>query len=158
MEGAGLQRPRRLEGVPGPRAILRGKGDEGPGVGAGHTRELTFQGGRLASPGPQFLRPPCSRPALLLIPNPFPCSSCILVHLCSASLANTCPGRGRGRGGVLQVPPPYHHHPVLGPSHSLTEGKGPRDRSLVPGPHRPGLPDAQPLAVLGDGAQRLSCP
>lgn len=131
MEGAGLQRPRRLEGVPGPRVILWGKGDEGPGVGAGHTREPTFSGGQLAPPGPQFLRPPCSHPALLLIPSPFPCSSCILVHLCSAPLANKhLPRPGQGQGGVLQGHPPQPP-PIARPKPESRRGEGPGDGSLV---------------------------
>ena len=126
----GLQRPRRLEGVPGPRVILWGKGDEGPGWGAGHTQEPTFPGGQLAPPEPPFLRPPCSHPALLLIPSPFPCSSCTLVHLCSAPANKHLPRPGQGQGGVLQDHP-LNHHPLLGPSQSLAEGKGPGDRFLV---------------------------
>lgn len=120
----GLQRPRRLEGVPGPRVILWGKGDEGPGWGAGHTQEPTFPGGQLAPPEPQFLRPPCSHPALLLIPSPFPCSSCILVHLCSAPANKHLPRPGRGREECSKTTPSTTTH-CLAQARVLQRGRAP---------------------------------
>lgn len=109
------------------------------------------------------LGPDASGPAaaLLSITAPFPSSHLLFTCLAQSISAlppsavphQAAPAQLAAAGRSSKSPPL-----VLDPSRSLTEGKSPSDGPLLPSPRRPGLPTAQPLAVLGDGSRRLPCP